>query len=99
MARATSGATGPYCVASSSPPSQAQKRQSAREQPRLNVPSTRSGRQELVVDKGLQSVAERVLGVDGFGEPGLAQLDGAHKSPRSFRRAVGEREVRVLVAM
>src|SRR6266513_553925 len=53
----------------------------------------RSGRQELVVDQGLQRVAERVLGVNRLCEPSLAQLDGAHEGPRSFRGAVGEREV------
>jgi hypothetical protein len=55
------------------------------------------GRQELVVDQGLQRVAERVLGVNRLCEPSLAQLDGAHEGPRSFQGAVGEREVRVLV--
>src|ERR1700757_960728 len=99
MATATSGATGPYCVASSSPPSSAQMRRSALDRPPLNVPSTRGGWQELVVDERLQCVAERVFGVDGFGEPGLAQLDRAHEGSGSFRRTVGEREVRVLVTL
>ena len=40
-----------------------------------------------------------MLGVDGFGEPSLAQLDGAHKCPGSFGCSVGEREVRVLVTV
>ena len=51
------------------------------------------GRQELVVDQGLQRVVNRLC------ESGLAQLDGAHEGPRSFRGAVGEREVRVLVPL
>jgi len=65
----------------------------AKFQPRL----LRGGRQELVVDQGLQPVTERVLGVNRPCEPGLAQLDGAHEGSRSFRGAVGEREIRVLV--
>jgi hypothetical protein len=44
----------------------------------------RGGRQELVVDQGLQRVAERILGVNRLCEPSLAQLDGAHEGPRSF---------------
>jgi hypothetical protein len=52
-----------------------------------------------VVDQGLQRLAKRVLGVNRLCEPGLAQLDGAHEGPRSFRGAVGEREVRVLVPL
>jgi hypothetical protein len=59
----------------------------------------RGGRQELPVDEGLERVAERVLGVNRLCEPSLAQLDGAHEGPRSFRGAVGEREVRVLVPL
>ena len=59
----------------------------------------RGGRQELVVNQGLQRVAERVLGVNRLCEPSLAQLDGAYEGPRSFRGAVGEREVRVLVPL
>src|SRR6202011_3643889 len=55
------------------------------------------GRQELVVGQGLQRVATRVLGVNRLCASSLAQLDGAHEGPRSFRGAVGEREVRVLV--
>ncbi len=64
-------------------------------QPRL----LRGGRQEPVVDQGLQRVTERVLGVNRPCEPSLAQLDGAYEAPRSFRGAVGEREVRVLVPL
>ena len=59
----------------------------------------RGGRQELVVDQGLQRVKERVLGVNRLCEPSLAQLDGAHERPRSFRGAVSEREIRVLVPL
>jgi hypothetical protein len=61
--------------------------------------SLRGGRQELVVDQGLQCVAERVLGVNRLCEPGLPQLYRAHEGPRSFRNTVGEREVRVLVPL
>src|SRR5205085_881514 len=32
-------------------------------------------------------------------EPGLPQLDGAHEGPRSFRGAISEREVRMLVPL
>ena len=39
----------------------------------------RGGRQDLVVDQGLQRIAERVLGVNRFCESSLAQLDGAHE--------------------
>ena len=52
-----------------------------------------------MVDQGLQRVAKRVLGVNRLCEPSLAQLDGAHEGSRSFRGAVGEREVRVLVPL
>ena len=52
-----------------------------------------------MVDQGLQRVTERVLGVNRLCEASLAQLDGAHEGPRSFRGAVGEREVRVLVPL
>src|SRR6266404_9161445 len=55
------------------------------------------GRQELVVDQGLQPVTERVLGVNRPCEPSLTQLDRAHEGSRSCRSAIGEREVRVLV--
>jgi hypothetical protein len=57
------------------------------------------GCQELPLDQGLRRVAERVLGVNRLCEPSLAQLDGAHEDPRSFRGAIGEREVRVLVPL
>jgi hypothetical protein len=57
----------------------------------------RGGRQELMVDQRLQRVAKRVLGINRLCEPSLAQLDGAHEGPRSFRGAIGEREVRMLV--
>ena len=52
-----------------------------------------------MVDQGLQRVTERVLGVNHPCEPSLAQLDGAHEGSGSFRGAVGEREVRVLVPL
>ena len=52
-----------------------------------------------MVDQGLQRIAERELGVNRLCEPSLAQHDGAHEGPRSFRGAVGEREVRVLVPL
>jgi len=52
-----------------------------------------------VVDERLQRVAERLLGVDGFGEPGLAQLDGTHEGARPFGCVVGEREIRVLITV
>jgi hypothetical protein len=55
------------------------------------------GRQELVVNQRLQRDAERDFGVNRLGEPSLPQLDGAHECPRSFRGAIGEREIRVLV--
>lgn len=52
-----------------------------------------------MVDQGLQCITERVLGVNRPCEPSLAQLDGAYEGPRSFRSAVGEREVRVLIPL
>src|SRR6202035_2871742 len=55
------------------------------------------GGQEFVVDERLQRVAECVLSIDGLREPGLAQLDGADKGAGSFRCAVGECKIRVLV--
>jgi len=54
---------------------------------------------ELLVDQGLQRVTERVLGINRPCEPSLAQLDGAYESSRSFRGAVSEREVRVLIPL
>ena len=38
-----------------------------------------------------------MLGINNFGEPRLAQFDGAHKGAGPFRCAVGECEVGVLI--
>jgi|GraSoi2013_100cm_1033763.scaffolds.fasta_scaffold353112_1 hypothetical protein len=68
-----------------------------RSHPGIRITSQRA--QELLVDQGLQRVAERVFGVNRLCKPSLAQLDGAHEGPKSFPGAVGEREVRALIPL
>src|SRR5689334_14260380 len=63
------------------------------------VASVPCGWQEFVIYERLQCVAECVLGVDGFGESGLAQFDRAHEGAGPLGRAVGECEVRMLVTV
>src|SRR6202021_381679 len=61
--------------------------------------STSCGWREFVVEGRLQCGAECVFGVNDFGEPCLAKLDGADKGAGPFRCAVGKRKVGVLVTV
>src|SRR5712675_1766452 len=45
------------------------------------------GRQELVVDQGLQRIAERVLGVNRLCEPSLAQLEIFSRDTRAVEHS------------
>jgi hypothetical protein len=65
--------------------------------PMVFPPRFRGGRQQFVVDEGLQRVTERVLGINSPRESSLAKLDGSRKGLRSFRSAIGEGKVCVLV--